>query len=254
MLPLELDSLIKDAIGGSMFLALPVAALAGLLSFFSPCVLPLLPGYLSFATGLGASEITSGRGPRGRLLAGTLLFVAGFALVFVVTGAVVGSLGMVLLAQQRAITIAIGVLTIVLGLIFAGWVPLGQNAVRPTIVPKVGLAAAPLLGIVFGLGWTPCIGPALGVVLNLALNQSTAVRGGVLAFVYALGLGVPFVLAGLAFTRLSRTIGWVKRHHKGIQRFGGVLMVVVGVALVTGWWDAAVGVMQQWASAFQVVI
>ena len=177
MLPLELDSVIKEAIGGSMFLAIPVAALAGLLSFFSPCVLPLLPGYLSFATGLGASEITSGKGPRGRLLAGTLLFVAGFALVFVVTGAVVGSLGMVLLAQQRVITIVIGVLTIVLGLIFAGWVPLGQNAVRPGIVPKVGLAAAPLLGIVFGLGWTPCIGPALGVVLNLALNQSTAVRG-----------------------------------------------------------------------------
>lgn len=254
MLPLEFDSVIKEAIGGSMLLAIPVAALAGLLSFFSPCVLPLLPGYLSFATGLGASEITSGRGSRGRLLAGTLLFVAGFALVFVVTGAAVGSLGMLLLAQQRVITIVIGVLTILLGLVFAGWVPFGQLSRRPTLVPRVGLAAAPLLGIVFGLGWTPCIGPALGVVLTLALNESTAVRGGLLAFVYALGLGIPFVLAGLAFTTLSRTIGWVKRHHGAIQRAGGVLMILVGIALVTGLWDLAVGVMQQWAGAFQVAI
>ncbi|MDQ7992016.1 MAG: cytochrome c biogenesis protein CcdA [Propionicimonas sp.] len=237
-----------------MLLALPVAALAGLVSFFSPCVLPLLPGYLSFATGLAASELTDGRAPRGRVLAGTLLFIAGFALVFVSTGALVGSLGGLLLAWQRPITIVVGVLTIGLGLLFAGWLPWSGGTLRLNVVPKVGLAAAPLLGIVFGLGWTPCIGPALAVVLNLALNEATALRGGVLALVYALGLGIPFVVAGLAFGQFAGTIGWVKRHHVAIQRVGGAMMILVGLMLVTGWWDAAMAAMRGWVSSFEVVI
>ena len=253
MLPLELADWAKEAVGGSMLLAIPVAALAGLVSFFSPCVLPLLPGYLSYATGMAAGEIAEGRG-RGRVLAGTLLFIAGFALVFVATGALVGSLGGLLLTWRRPITVVVGLLTIALGLLFAGWLPIGRGAVRLNVAPKVGVAAAPLLGIVFGLGWTPCIGPALSVVLNLALNEATALRGGLLAFVYALGLGLPFVIAGLAFTRMSRAVGWVKRHHLAVQRTGGIVMVAVGVLLVSGWWDHLISALQQWVSAFEVVI
>ena len=253
MVPLELADWAKEAVGGSMLLAIPVAALAGLVSFFSPCVLPLLPGYLSYATGMAAGEIAEGRG-RGRMLAGTLLFIAGFALVFVATGALIGSLGGLLLTWRRPITIGIGLLTIALGLLFAGWLPIGRGTVRLNLAPRVGVAAAPLLGIVFGLGWTPCIGPALSVVLNLALNEGTALRGGLLAFVYALGLGLPFVIAGLAFTRMGRAIGWVKRHHVAVQRTGGIVMIVVGVLLVTGWWDVAISALQQWVSAFEVVI
>ena len=244
---------VQPALGGSMLLALPVAMLAGLVSFFSPCVLPLLPGYLSYATGMAAGEIAEGRG-RGRVLAGTLLFIAGFAVVFVATGALVGSLGGLLLTWRRPITVVVGILTIALGLLFAGWLPIGRGAVRLNVAPKVGVAAAPLLGIVFGLGWTPCIGPALSVVLNLALNEATALRGGLLAFVYALGLGLPFVIAGLAFTRMSRAVGWVKRHHLAVQRTGGIVMVAVGVLLVSGWWDHLISALQQWVSAFEVVI
>ena len=253
MIPLELADWAKEAVGGSMLLAIPVAALAGLVSFFSPCVLPLLPGYLSYATGMAAGEIAEGRG-RGRVLAGTLLFIAGFAVVFVATGALVGSLGGLLLTWRRPITVVVGILTIALGLLFAGWLPIGRGAVRLNVAPKVGVAAAPLLGIVFGLGWTPCIGPALSVVLNLALNEATALRGGLLAFVYALGLGLPFVIAGLAFTRMSRAVGWVKRHHLAVQRTGGIVMVAVGVLLVSGWWDHLISALQQWVSAFEVVI
>lgn len=251
---LDLGAWAREAVGGSMLLALPVALLAGVVSFFSPCVLPLLPGYLSYATGLAASEITSGRGARGRVVLGTGLFVAGFALVFVSSGALFGGLGGQLAAWSRPISIGLGALSIALGLVFAGVLGVGQRTVRPFAVPRMGLAAAPLLGIGFGVGWTPCIGPTLGVVLTLALNEATAARGALLAFVYALGLGVPFLVAGLAFTRMARTLDWVKRHHQLLQRLGGALMVVVGVLLVTGWWDAFMGLVLRWTSAWGTVI
>lgn len=254
MLPLDLGEWARQAVGGSMLLGIPVAMLAGLLSFFSPCVLPLLPGYLSYATGLSAAEITEGRARRSRVLAGTLLFVAGFALVFVSSGALLGALGTALVSWQRAITVVVGLLCIGLGLLFAGWLPGAAATLRPNVTPRVGLAAAPLLGIVFGLGWTPCIGPALSVVLTLALNEGTALRGAVLALAYALGLGLPFVAAGLAFDRLSGTLAWVRRHHQLLQRLGGVLMIVVGILLVTGLWDVVMGVLRQWAAAFGTII
>lgn len=254
MVPLDLGEWARQAVGGSMLLGVPVAMLAGLLSFFSPCVLPLLPGYLSYATGLGAAEITEGRARRSRVLAGTLLFVAGFALVFVSSGALLGALGTALVAWQRAITVLVGLLCIGLGLLFAGWLPGAAATLRPNVTPRVGLAAAPLLGIVFGLGWTPCIGPALSVVLTLALNEGTALRGAVLALAYALGLGLPFVAAGLAFDKLSGTLAWVRGHHHLLQRLGGVLMIVVGLLLVTGLWDVVMGVLRQWAAAFGTII
>lgn len=253
MIVLEIGDWAREAVGGSMLLALPVAVLAGLVSFFSPCVLPLLPGYLSYASGLSSAQLADGS-RRGRVLAGTSLFVLGFAVVFVSGGALFGSLGTQLMLWRRELTVIGGVLAIVLGLVFAGWVPFANRTVRLNLRPRVGLAAAPLLGIVFALGWTPCIGPALQVVLTLALNEATAVRGALLALAYALGLGLPFLVAGLALDRFGTAIGWVRRHHRALQVFGGVLMIGVGVLLLTGWWDALMGVLRQWASAFGTVI
>ena len=243
----------SSAVGGSMALALPVALLAGLVSFFSPCVVPLLPGYLSYATGLGAAEVIEG-GRRGRMLAGTCLFVLGLAIVFVTTGVVAGSVGQALYAYQDVITRLIGVVIIGLGLIFAGVLPLGRREWRVSWVPRAGVAAAPLLGIAFGLGWSPCIGPALGVVINLGFNEATAVRGGILGFVYALGLGIPFVVAGLAFARMARAVDLLRRHQQALQRIGGLMMVVVGVLLVSGLWDRLMSGLLVWISGFRPVI
>ena len=256
MTPLDLGDWFAAAAGGSMLLALPVAVVAGVVSFFSPCVLPLLPGYLSYATGLAASDVTRADGHRGRILLGTSLFVAGFALVFVSTGALFGGLGSLLFTWSRAISIAIGIVAIALGLVFAGVIRVGQGTWRVGggTAPAVGLAAAPLLGIVFGLGWTPCIGPTLSVVLTLALNEGTALRGAVLALAYALGLGVPFLVAGLAFDRFAGAMEWVRRHQGLLQKLGGGVMVAEGVLLVTGLWDHLMGIVRQWVSAYGVLI
>src|SRR5215213_5971587 len=254
MIPLDLATWAETTVGGSMALALPVALLAGLVSFFSPCVVPLLPGYLSYATGLGAAEVVEGSPHRGRMLAGASLFVLGFAVVFVITGVVAGSAGRLLAQYREVITRVLGVLIIVLGLIFAGLLPIGQRDLRPHRVPAVGVAAAPLVGMVFALGWTPCISPTLGVVVNLGFNEGTAARGGLLGFVYALGLGIPFILAGLAFSRLSRAVGFLRQRQQLIMRIGGFLMVGVGLMLVTGAWDWLTGVLRQWASSFETAI
>ena len=254
MVPLDLSSWAEGAVGGSMGLALPVALLAGLVSFFSPCVVPLLPGYLSYATGLGAAEVLEGSRRRGRMLAGTSLFVLGIAVVFVATGTVVGSLGSVLLVHAGLISRLLGVLIIVLGLVFAGLLPVGRRELRLSRLPRAGVAAAPLLGVVFALGWTPCIGPTLGVVYSLAYNEGTALRGGVLAFVFALGLGIPFVAARLAYTRMARAVGFLRRHQVALLRAGGVMMVLVGLLLVTGLWTAITAAMRTAFASFVPVI
>jgi cytochrome c-type biogenesis protein len=254
MIPLDLATWAETAVGGSMALALPVALLAGLVAFFSPCVVPLLPGYLSYATGLGAAEVVEGSPHRGRMLAGTSLFVLGFAVVFVITGVVAGAAGQLLVAYRDVITRVLGVVIIALGLIFAGVLPIGQRDLRIHRIPAVGIAAAPLVGVVFALGWTPCLSPTLGVVVNLGFSEGTAARGGLLGFVYALGLGIPFVIAGLAFTKMTRAIGFLKQRQQLIMRIGGVLMIIVGLLMVTGTWNTLTAVLRQWAANFETVI
>ncbi len=231
---------------GSLVLALPVALLAGLVSFFSPCVLPLLPGYLSYATGLSATEVRSGH--RGRMLTGSLLFVLGFTAVFVMLGAAFGSLGSLseqVYANRRVVTVVLGSLVVLMGVAFMGMVPFLQRDVRVHKVPAVGLAAAPLLGFLFGLGWTPCVGPTLGAIQTLAWNEGTVGRGILLSVIYSLGLGIPFVLAALASTWAFGVFDVMRRHQRAISRAGGLMLVVVGVLLITGWWDWAV----QWLQA-----
>ena len=254
MITLDIGSWAETAVGGSMLLALPVALMAGLVSFFSPCVVPLLPGYLSYATGLGAAEVIEGPKRKSRMLLGTTGFVLGFAVIFVITGVVAGSLGQALYEYRTVINRVLGVVVIALGLIFAGLLPIGQRDLRPQRVPAVGVAAAPLLGMVFALGWTPCISPTLGVVVNLGFNEGTALRGGLLGFVYALGLGIPFVLAGLAFSRMSRAMAFFREHQQMIMRIGGVLLVMVGLMLLTGAWDWLTSLLRQWAASFETAI
>lgn len=237
----------KDtALSGSLVLAIPVALIAGLVSFFSPCVLPVLPGYLSYATGLSGADLANGVAGtrRGRMFLGSLLFVLGFGTVFVILGTASGALGSWLYEWQDPITTVLAVLMIVLGLAFAGWLPLFRRDFRIHQVPAVGLAAAPVLGFLFGLGWTPCVGPTLGAINTLAFTESTAARGALLAAVYALGLGLPFIAAGLAYEKALAAFGWVRRHQVWVMRAGGLMLVAVGVLLLTGWWDQMVTWMQ----------
>jgi len=233
---------------GSMLVALPIAVLAGAISFFSPCVVPLLPGYLSYVTGLSAAELDSAK--RGRMLAGTALFVAGFSAVFILTGVVFGTVGDLLLDHQKAITRVLGALTVVLGLVFLGGFGFLQKDLRVHRVPAVGIAAAPLLGVLFGFGWTPCIGPTLGTVMTLATTQGSTGRGATLALVFSLGLGIPFIVAALAFRKMLGAVAWVRRHQLLVIRIGGVLMIAVGLLLLTGVWDAMTADLRQWVANF----
>ena len=204
----------QQAGSGSMALAVPVALIAGLVSFFSPCVIPLLPGYLSYATGLSGADLAAGETRRGRMLAGSVLFVLGFSTVFVLLGTLSGAIGEWLVLNRRALTIGLGLLVLLLGVAFLGVVPWLQRDVRVHKVPAVGLAAAPLIGFLFGRGWAPCVGPTLGVV------------------------------ATLAYRRMRGALGWVRRHQAWVTRAGGAMLVLVGVLLLTGWWDYAVTWMQ----------
>jgi cytochrome c-type biogenesis protein len=242
------------AYSGNLLLAVPVAAVAGLVSFFSPCVLPLLPGYLSYMSGVAAQDLESAR--RGRLLAGAVLFVLGFSAVFVLGGTLFGSVGRRLAEHQDTLSVVTGVLVIVMGLAFIGLVPLLQRDVRIHAVPAVGLAVAPLLGVFFGLGWVPCIGPTLTAVLGLTLStdDASASRGAFLALFYCLGLGIPFVLAALGFGRFMHAVSWFRRHQRAVSVTGGVLLIAVGVLLVTGLWTDLVDEMQTWVTGFEAPV
>ena len=232
------DWFVETVGSGSLILAVPIAVLAGLVSFFSPCMLPLLPGYLSYMTGVGVQDLETAR--RSRMLIGSTLFVLGFSVVFVTGGLLFGSIGARLAAYQRPISIVMGIVVILLGLVFMGFVPLLQREYRIHAVPAVGLAVAPLLGALFAFGWIPCIGPTLGVVLTLANSEGTAARGAFLSFTYSLGLGIPFVLAALGFGRFMRALAWFKQHQRAINVAGGLMLVAVGILLVTGAYDSMV--------------
>lgn len=223
---------------GSLLLALPIAALAGLLSFFSPCVVPLVPGYLSYITGVAVTDLEAARG--GRMLLGSTLFVLGFSAVFVAGGSLFGALGAQLAEQRRTFSVVMGVVVIIFGLVFLGRLPLLQREVKVHAVPAVGLGIAPLLGALFGLGWIPCVSPTLGAVLTLAGTEGTATRGAVLSLGYCLGLGLPFVLAALAFGRFSQASDWARRRQGLVTATGGGLLIGLGVLLVTGWWDTLI--------------
>lgn len=246
------DAFGRAVAGGSLALAVPVALLAGIVSFASPCVLPLVPGYVGFVGGSLGAEAGSAR--RGRVLAGVGLFVLGFAVVFVAFGAVAGGVGAWLTRWQDPVQRVLGVLVVVLGLAFAGLVPFLQNERKVHLAPRAGLWGAPVLGLTFGLGWTPCIGPTLGAVQTLAFTEASAARGALLSFFYCLGLGLPFIVVGLLFRRAMGTIGWVRRHSLLVMRIGGAMLVAIGFLLVTGLWDDLTIGLRSWAGGFGVFL
>ncbi|MEU2301092.1 cytochrome c biogenesis protein CcdA [Streptomyces antibioticus] len=243
----------QTVLSGALLLALPIAVLGGLVSFFSPCVLPLVPGYLSYVTGVAGTDLAEAR--RGRMVAGASLFVLGFTAVFVSGGALFGYAGDSLQANRDVLSKVLGVLMILMGVFFMGLMPwMTQREFRFHRRPATGLVGAPLLGALFGIGWTPCIGPTLASVIALSSQQGSAGRGAILTVAYCLGLGVPFVLAAVAFRKALGAFGWVKRHYVWVLRTGGTMMIVTGVLLLTGTWDRLVQDIQSWSAGFTVGI
>jgi cytochrome c-type biogenesis protein len=282
-------------LSGPLILAVPVAAAAGAVTFLSPCVLPLVPGYLSYVAGMsgvdaqarppaaggegdrqaaaaGPAETggTDGSGGtavkvtataatarpgRSRTVLGTALFVLGFSAVFASEGVAFGGLGAVLRTHSTGLTQILGAVTIVLGLMFAGVFdrfPIAGRILQPSVRPRAGLAGAPALGVLFGVSWTPCIGPTLTVVLGLAMTSGTAARGALLMFVYGLGLGIPFLVVALLFQRGMTAFGFARRHARLITRVGGALLVAIGVLELTGAWTAVLSWIQtHWVSGYQ---
>lgn len=277
-------------LSGPLLLALGIAAVAGAVSFFSPCCLPLVPGYLSYVAGIAGSERTGttnapaaptpqastasdvGCGSsertgtavlapntpapaRSRTVLGAVLFVAGFSAVFTSYGAAFGAFGSLLIIHQELLVRVLGVLTIVLGLMFTGllWrIPLAGRTFRFTYKPRAGLAGAPLVGALFGLGWTPCIGPTLAAVLTLATSSADAGRGAALSLAYSAGLGIPFILAAMSVQKVMRSFGWARRHTRGIMIFGGGMLILLGLLQVTGLWLSLISRLQGVIAGWQV--
>lgn len=257
---------------GSLLLAAGVAAVVGLISFASPCVLPLVPGYLAYVAGLtgaetsaaaptvssgeaasagaqGGSTITAPPGQRRRVVTGAVLFVLGFTAVFVSFGALFGGLGRLLLEWAPLLTRLMGVVTILMGLAFLGGLHWLQRERRITRRPPAGLLGAPVLGVVFGLGWTPCLGPTLSAVNTLAYAEASAGRGAILGLAYCLGLGIPFVLVALGARRALMLSAWARRHAQTVMRIGGVLLILLGILLVTGGWDHIMMWLRSWLAS-----
>lgn len=279
MTPAALGTLVAD---GSLLVAIPIAVLAGAISFLSPCVLPLVPGYLGFiggavsprpapelrriaATAPGSTgsarrgadseELVPAPRPlattpapdapgRGRLVLGVLLFIAGFTAVFVSMAMLGGTLGRFLLEYQDLITRVLGVVIIAMGLVFIGWFGLAQRIARPQVRGNLGLIGAPLLGVALGIGWAPCIGPTLAVILTMAFDSGSAARAALLGVAYSLGLGIPFLLLTLGFGWATRSVSFVRRHIRVVNLIGGGLLVVLGLLMVTGVWTAVMAQLQ----------
>lgn len=241
----------ETVVSGPIIIALGIAFVAGVVSFASPCVLPLAPGYLSYVTGLSGAEVVDGTARKSRMLLGSVLFVLGFSAVFVSYGVLFGSLGAWLLTYQDTINRVLGVLVIVLGLGFMGVIPGLNREWRIHRMPRWGIAGAPLLGVLFGLGWTPCIGPTLTAVQGMAFAEASATRGALLSLAYSLGIGLPFVLLAVAFNKMVRTVGFLRRHSPTIMRVGGAMLVLIGILLVTGWWNDLVIWMRVSTPAFE---
>ncbi len=224
------------ALSGPLLGAVAVAVLAGLASFLSPCILPLVPGYLSYVTGLAGADLDSGH-RRGRVIAGISLFIAGFAAVFIALIVLATSAAMQLMVHRRLIETVAGVAVIVLGLAFMGLVPGLERQWRIQRLPAAGLVGAPVFGMVFALSWAPCTGPTLGAVIALGSTTGSQVRAVTLAVAYSLGMGLPFIAVGLGFQRLIGVIKFIRRNSRWVTRIGGALLVLVGLALVTGVWS-----------------
>ncbi|MEV4507655.1 cytochrome c biogenesis protein CcdA [Dactylosporangium sp. NPDC049525] len=224
------------ATSGPLLGAVAVAVLAGLASFLSPCILPLVPGYLSYVTGLAGADLDSGH-RRGRVIAGISLFIAGFTAVFVTLIVLATSAAMQLMVHRRMIEIVAGVIVIVLGLAFIGLVPGLERQWRVQKLPAAGLIGAPVFGVVFALSWAPCTGPTLAAMIALGSTSGSQARAVTLAIAYSLGIGLPFIAVGLGFQRLIGVIKFIRRNSQWVTRIGGALLVLVGLALVTGVWS-----------------
>ena len=222
-----IDFFVNQLFSGFLLVAFPIAILAGLISFLSPCVLPLVPGYLSFAAGYSKAK--------GRVFLGSILFVLGFSVLFISYGALFGGIGARISTNDEVIIRVLGVITILLGLIFMGNFPM-MRTFSPKIATNGGLIGAPLLGFLFGIGWTPCIGPALATVQTLAFQESSAARGAILSFGYCIGLGAPFIASGLYLDKSERLRKYLTKRGDLITKIGGALLILIGIAQVLGLW------------------